>query len=341
MKALYLTKYGNADDAFELKEIALPEPQPGEVRIKVDAFGLNFADVIARRGLYEDAPPLPSLLGYDVAGVIDQVGSLNSRFKKGDKVFALTRFGGYAEYVTTAESGVAIIPQGMDAPTATALATQAGTAYFCACESVSLHAGDKVLIQAAAGGVGTALVQIAKSKGCFVVGTASSGKQEYLKKLGVDLAIDYTKHDFVETIEKELGKKKIDVVFDSIGGKVFKKGLKTLAPGGRMVFFGAASQIRGAKTSKIKAALVGLGFGLYSPVLFIMRSQAMIGVNMLRIADHRPHILSHCLEQVRLLTEQGVIKPTISKVFPSTDLAEAHAFLESRKSTGKVAVKWI
>ena len=340
MNAIFLKKYGDPEQAFEQRELKIPEAGPGEVTIKVEAFGINFADVLARRGLYPDAPKNPALLGYDVAGTIYQIGEGVNGFSVGQRVTAMTRFGGYAEYAKTVQEGVAVIPDDLDCETATALTTQGCTAYYCAAESVQLHRGDKVLIQAAAGGVGTILVQIAKHKGCYVYGTASTKKQEYLKQIGVDFPIDYKENDFAEVINNHLGASALDVVFDSLGGKIFKKGMKLLGPGGRMVFFGAASQARGSKTSKLGALRVALGFGFWSPIPLIMKSQGLIGVNMLRIADHRPHVLNHCLKEVIKLTDQGVIKPNVGKVFQAEEIAEAHDYLESRRSTGKVVLKW-
>ena len=340
MKSILLTKYGASSQAFEFVEREIPTPRPGEVCIKVASFGLNFADVMARRGLYQDAPSLPACLGYDVAGTIYAVAEDVNDFVVGERVFGMTRFGGYSEYVCTAAAGVAKTPLGMDSPTATALATQYATAYHCAYEAVRLHEGDRVLIQAGAGGVGTALVQFAKHNKCRIAATASSAKINHLKDYGVDLAIDYTKSDFVKIIEQAWGKNPIDIAFDSVGGRSFVKSYKLLSPGGKIVPYGAAAQITGGKTGKLKAARVGLGFGFFSPIPLLMKSQAIIGVNMLRIADHRPHILKEGMQRVSQLTEQGILKPVISKVFGAAHIAKAHDYLESRKSTGKVALTW-
>ena len=341
MKAFYLIKNGDASEAFELREHEMQSPGDDEVTIKVESFGLNFADVLARRGLYQDCPPLPCVVGYDVAGKVHEVGKNVDEFQPGDRVVALTRFGGYSEYVNTMKEGVAKIPDDLDYGKATALATQACTAYYCAYECVQMHAGDKVLIQAAAGGVGTILVQMGKSKGCIVYGTASSGKQQYLKDIGVDYPIDYTKEDFAEYISKhtEIGDG-LDIVFDSLGGKPFKKAYNLLSPGGKMVFFGSASSLKNGKGSLISTLKMAFGFGLFSPVQLIMNSRSMCGVNMLRIADHRKNIFKHCIDEVVKLYEDGVIDPVVGKEFSSDQLAEAHHYLESRQSIGKIAVNW-
>lgn len=339
MKAAMLVKNGPAEKAFEIRETAIPDPEANEVRIKVQAFGLNFADVMARLGLYDDAPPKPAIVGYDVIGHVDAVGADIKDLKEGQRVIALTRFGGYAEYVCTDARGVVPIDDSTGFAEGTALATQYGTAYYAAAEMVNIYAGDHVLIQAAAGGVGTALVQYAKHKGATVYGTASGGKQDYLQEIGVDHPIDYTKTDFDDAIKKLRPEGGIDVAFDSIGGSHVKKAMKLLAHGGRMVSYGAASMTNTNK-NPFKMMKVAAGFGIWSPIWFLQNSRGLIGVNMLRIADHKPDVLKRVLTAVVDLYKDGVFKPTTGKEFPVSQLAEAHEYLGGRKSIGKVAVYW-
>lgn len=338
MKAIFLTKYGAADSAFETREVPIPEIGPTEVLIKNSHSGLNFADIVARRGLYPDAPKNPAVLGYDVTGIIESVGADVTDLKVGDRVAALTRFGGYAEYAKTQASGVAVLPPSIPAAEGTVLATQACTAYYAAVHCINLQENDKVLIQAAAGGVGTILTQIAKHKGCQIFGTASGGKLTYMKDNGVDIAIDYTTEQFDERIRKEIGGNELDVVFDSIGGRAFKQGWNLLRPGGTMVNYGAAAQVSG--NNKLKSLGVVAGFGLFSPLQLLMSSRSMIAVNMLRIADHKPVLFNKIFQGVMAYTSAGIIKPYLHRVYPAQDLAEAHATLESRKTTGKLVIAW-
>jgi NADPH:quinone reductase-like Zn-dependent oxidoreductase len=337
MFAIHLTKYGDSADAFQFKEIDIPVPKENEVLIKVKYSGLNFADVIARRGMYPDAPKNPAVLGYDVSGEIVGTGRNVTNFTIGQQVVAMTRFGGYAEFVTTHQSGVAVVPNNYDLAAATVLATQACTAYYCAEDCVSLHKDDRVLIQAAAGGVGSILVQIAKKRGCIIYGTASTNKQDFIKELGVNFAIDYTKEDFYQHI-KNSGQQ-IDVVFDSIGGSVFNKSMKLLAPGGKMVCFGAAEQLESRK-NKLKLISMLWGFGIFSPISLLMQSKSVITVNMLRIADFRQNVFNEILQAVVEMAENGIISPHVGKIFPAKDIAAAHDYLESRKSIGKVVIAW-
>ncbi|MFA6127271.1 MAG: zinc-binding dehydrogenase [Bacteroidales bacterium] len=339
MKAIFLVKNGESREAFEMREAEVPVPGKGEVVIKVAVSGLNYADVMARRGLYKEAPPIPCVLGYDVAGTIHAIGPQTPGFKIGQHVAAMTRFGGYAEYVKTQSAAVIALKNELDFGLATSLATQASTAVYCAGFAIRLYNGERVLVHAAAGGVGTLLVQLAKEKGCIVYGSASSKKHGYLKDLGVDFPIDSHTGNPIAEIAKVLGQQKLDVIFDNIGGLSFKKGKELLGPGGRMVCYGAAAQNAGNK-SKLQSLRVGLGFGIYSPVGLIVQSQTIAGVNMLRLADHKPEVLREVMTEVSRLAEAGIIRPVLGKTYRYDEIAQAHDFLESRQSVGKVALLW-
>ena len=340
MKAYQLTRFGKASEAFQLKELADLQPEAHEVVIDVEAFGLNFADVVARLGKYQDCPPLPCVIGYDVVGRISKVGKDVQNLNNGQRVVAFTRFGGYATQVAADQNGVVVIGENADPGKAAALATQYCTAYYAAEEMVRLNEGDHVLVQAAAGGVGTALVQIAKHRKCIVYGGAGSDdKLEYLRKSGVDHPINYRKVEFYSAVAKIMGNNKPDVIFNSIGGKTARYGMKLLGATGRMVCYGAAegTEIKNKLVAGIKLVW---GFGLIFSPFLIMQSKSFIGINMLRVGDEKPHILKRCLAQVVKWHQEGILKPHVGKVFPADKLAEAHEFLESRKSIGKVIVKW-
>lgn len=338
MRAAVIVKTGNPEKAFEIREVPQPEPQAHEVCVKVEAFGLNYADVMARLGLYQDAPPLPAIVGYEVVGRIHSIGKDVTDKKVGQRVVAMTRFGAYAEYAVTDARAAAEIPDDMDAGKATALATQYGTAYYAAAEMAQLQEGDHVLIHAAAGGVGTALVQWAKHRKCIIYGTAGSDeKLEYLKNQGVHHPINYRKNDFVAEVQKIVGERGLDIVFDSVGGDYIKKDLKLLGSGGRIIAYGAAKMTGTNIFGKIGVAL---GFGFHSPISLLTHSKGIIGVNMLRIADNRPLVIKRCLENVVRLTEEGIFNPNVGGEYSFEQIAEAHAFLESRKSMGKIVIRF-
>jgi NADPH:quinone reductase-like Zn-dependent oxidoreductase len=340
MRAMYLVRTGDAAQAFEMREAATPEPGAGQLRIAVDAFGLNYADVSARHGMYQDAPPLPSVLGYEAVGRIDALGPGVDRFQVGQRVTALTRFGGYATHAVTDARAAAVIPDDMDVGVAAALPTQGCTAYYMAEEMVRLHPGDHVLVHAAAGGVGTLLVQLCKRRGCVVYGTAGSAdKLALLRDLGVDHPINYRAGDFVAAVRDHRGDAGLDVIFDSIGGTTMRRGMALLGPGGRMVCFGAADHTPG-RLQVLRSLRFLLSFGLPHPVLLMLRSKSVIGVNMLRIADGRPAVLQRCLDAVVDLALRGELRAVVGARFPVAQLAAAHALLEGRTSTGKIVVSW-
>lgn len=339
MKAIYLIRKGTAGKAFEFREVPKPEPADDEVVIKVEYSGLNFADTLARKGLYKDAPPIPCVLGYDVSGTIESAGKSINNFKPGDRVASFTRFGGYAQYVAAKGIGVVKIPDNLDGASATALTTQFVTAYYCSAEITNLHEGDNVLIHAAAGGVGTALTQYALYKKCVVFATAGSQEKiAMLKNRGVQFPINYRNENYLDIIKQQIKNKGIDVIFDSIGGKYVKDGIKLLGSGGRIVCFGAAEMSN--HTNPLYQLKTGLAFGFYHPAQFIIPSKSLIGVNMLRIADDKPLLLKRCLDDVIDLYKKGIFKPLVGKTFPASEIAKAHEHIEQRESVGKVTIKW-
>jgi NADPH:quinone reductase-like Zn-dependent oxidoreductase len=340
MQAIVLVRHGSAREAFQLQERSAPDPGPGQLRVAVEAFGLNYADVSARQGTYLDAPPPPCVIGYEVVGRVDAHGAGVSGPALGTRVAALTRFGGYATSAITDARAAVPIPDDMDAGIAAALPTQGGTAYYCAEEMVRLHPGDHVLVQAAAGGVGTLLVQLAKRRGCVVYGTAGSdAKLDYLRGLGVDHPINYQREDFAAAVRRVRGDAGLDVVFDSLGGSAVRKGLALLAPGGRIVCFGAAEREAGSM-QLIRDARFALSFGFIHPIPLLLNSKSIIGVNMLRLSDHRPEALGRALQGVVDLALRGELKPTVGGRFQASQIAEAHELLGGRGSTGKIVVSW-
>jgi NADPH2:quinone reductase len=337
---MYLVRTGDAAQAFELREAPTPEPGAGQVRVAVEGFGLNYADVSARQGLYQDAPPMPSVIGYEVVGRIDAVGADVQGLNVGQRVTALTRFGGYATHALTDARAVAPIAEDMDVGVAAALPTQGCTAYYMVEEMVRLHPGDHVLVHAAAGGVGTLLVQLCKRRGCVVYGTAGSDdKLGLLRELGVDHPINYRKTDFAADVRRLRGSAGLDVIFDSIGGRTTRVGMALLGAGGRMVGFGAADHTPGP-LQPLRSLRFALSFGLPHPVLLLMRSRSFIGVNMLRIADDRPLVLQRCLGAMVELARSGALRAIVGGRFTAANLADPQKLLESRNSTGKIVVTW-
>lgn len=340
MRAAFLIKNGSAEQAFAIKEIEKPSIGENDVLIKVEAFGLNFAEVMARLGLYRDAPDLPFIPGYDCVGRVVEIGkNVDSSFLN-QRVAGMTRFGSYAEYCIASAEAIVEIGEEMDAGIGTAIGVQYNTAYYSSCEAINLFEGDTVLIHAAAGGVGTALVQIAKWKGCRIVGIASTeDKINKLKAAGVDLAINRKKDDYQEVIEREYGKESIDVSFNAVAGTTYKKDMKLLSAGGKLVLFGASQRAAKGKGMLADIRLL-FSMGIQIPIFLVGSSKSIIGVNMLRIADVKPAILKRGMKSVVKLINQGVLTPVIGGEYSIDVLAKAHDMLEKNKTNGKIIVRW-
>src|SRR3954447_5732652 len=254
MRAAVLPRHGGPD-VFEIQERPEPSIAPGRVRVRVRAAGINFADLMARQGLYPDAPDLPAVLGYEVAGDVEEVGEGVQGFKPGDRVWAGCRFGGYAELVSVGERDAGLLPEGWGYEQGAALPVVYSTAYASLVAFGGLRAGERLLIQAAAGGVGIAATQIGKLLGAEIYGTASPSKHDAIRGFGVDHPIDYRDKDFADEVKRISGEDQpLDLIMDAIGGKSWRDGYKLLRAGGRLVTFGASSVVTGDKRNYAKAA---------------------------------------------------------------------------------------
>ncbi len=340
MKAVYLKKFGTPDEAFEIRDTPKPNPKPTQLLIRVETFGLNFADVLARKGLYPEVPDRPCIIGYEVVGVVEAQGAAVPVDMVGKRVVSLTRFGGYAEFVTTDYRAAAVLAADYPAEKAVALATQYTTAYVCSQESMNLYSGDRVLVHAGAGGVGIALIQMALAKGCEIFATAGSQqKVDFLRKLGVQHPVNYRKDDYVESIRKILGPNRLDATFNSLAGKSVPKDMKLLGSGGKLVIFGAASRV--GKSGGIFTSLgMLLQTGFVSPISLIMRSKSIIGINILKLGDYKPQVVATCLKEVVKQAEAGKLDPVVGGHYPIDRLNEAHLALENRGTIGKLSVSW-
>lgn len=339
MPAAVLVHKGAVDKAFEIRELPVPQPRDQEVLIEVEAFGLNYADGMAIRGRYRDAPPMPAVLGYDVCGRIAGLGAKVTGHRIGDRVTAMTRFGGYAGYAVTDQRAVVNIQEDTGLSAALSLATQAATAWYCAEEACRLYKNERIIITAAAGGVGSLLLQMAKRHHTRVYGIVSTEEKErIIQDLGADGVLNRSRGDIFKQYQAYEGKKAIDVMFDSAGGSYIRKGIKNLAPGGRMVGYGGA---QGDSAGNIFSLLsFALSFGFYHPAPFLLQGQALIGVNMLRLADHKPEVVQRCMEQSVRLFNEGSLRPLEGRVFAIDQLAEAHSALQQGTIAGKIAIKW-
>ncbi len=293
---------------------------------------MNFADVMARLGLYADAPPLPSVVGYEVSGLVTEIASDVTDFAIGDRVFAGTRFGGYAEEVCVRQQDAVHLPATLSFEQGAAIPVNYGTAWAGLIGYGSLRAGEHVLIQAAAGGVGIAATQIAKRYGATVYGTASPGKHDAIRRFGVDVALDYNKRGW------DRGLPPFDLVMDALGGTAMKRNYAKLRPGGRLVAYGASSVVSGDTRSLLKAVPQVLsmlrGFDAMDQM---SASKTVIGLNMLRLWDDRG-TLEPWITPLRALMDDGTVAPVVSDVVPFERAAEAHQILTERRNIGKVVL---
>ncbi|MBK7129959.1 MAG: zinc-binding dehydrogenase [Crocinitomicaceae bacterium] len=332
MKAIYLKQHAGAKQAFEYREAPMPTCADDEVLIEVSCFGLNYAEIMARNGLYGDAPALPFIPGYEVAGKICAVGNEMNQHLVGKNVIAFTRFGGYAQYTLT-KANACLETGTHDAAELCCLAVQYATAWYMADYTTQLRKGDKVLIHAGAGGVGTALIQLCKLAGATIYAIGGNHeKEEYMRNQGADFVLNHQTANYAEVWKDEL----FDVIFNPVGGSTFKQDKKLLRAGGRLIMYGASERKAGFKFWNGIKFLRKMGFLL--PILLVRDSVSLMGVNMIRIADQKPEVLATCLHEVYKLYEAGKIKPHVGARFAFTEIAEAHTFLESRKSIGKVVV---
>lgn len=339
MKAAFLVRNGESQKAFKIIETNQPVPKVNEILIRVETFGLNYADVMARNGIYPAAPPLPSILGYEVIGVVEDPNG-SEIFKKGDRVIAFTRFGAYAEYCVANQHATQVLPAEIPNGEATALATQYCTGLYMANWMSNIQPHERVLIHAAAGGVGHALIQIAQKKGCEIIATAGSQEKiDYLKSMGLKTVINYNQSNFQLEIEKMFGKKAIDVAFDPIGGKNFKMNDQLMGPGGRLLLFGISSFSK-KKGTLIDRLVLGSQFGLMSPLNFLIRSYGIIGVNMLHVANKHPEIIGKLLTEAISGYQKGIFQPKMAYDGRVENISEAHFMLESRNTIGKLALSW-
>jgi NADPH:quinone reductase-like Zn-dependent oxidoreductase len=338
-RAFYLKKYGNPDTAFELREFELPPLNNNQILIEVEAFGLNFADVMARNGLYREAPPLPCVLGYEIVGRVIQVNSEKDNDLINKRVLSFCRFGGYSKHVIV-EANACVEIDDISSHDALPLGTQGCTAYYMAEYIFQTRKGEKALIHAAAGGVGNLLIQLLKRKEIIIFAKiGDDSKRNTVLGLGADYVINYNSEDYFSTIQNILQGEKLDMSFNPSAGSTYKKDLSLIGSGGKLVLFGASELAKGKWGIFSKLNFVKK-MGLAPPIGLMMQSKGVFGVNMLRIAESHPEILNESMTELVNLYKEGELKILKGQQFPHTELNEAHRSLESGKSSGKISVYW-
>jgi NADPH:quinone reductase-like Zn-dependent oxidoreductase len=341
VKALVQTGNGGPE-VLQVQERPDPPVGPGEVRIAVKAAGINFADTMARVGLYPDAPKPPCVMGYEVSGEVEGLGEGVSDFVVGDRVMAGTRFGGQAELVTVPADQVLPLPDRLSFEQGAAFPVNYGTAYAALIIMGSLREGDRVLVHAAAGGVGIAATQIARNVGAEIFGTSSPSKHDAIRAQGVAHAIDYRSQDFEAEAMRITGGEGVDLVIDALGPTSFRKDYRLLRSGGRLVMYGL-SEVTKESGRDIPAALKSLAkmpwatIPWWKSLALMNENKGVFGLNMLKWWE-REGSLDRATEPLMADLEAGRLEPVVAEAFPFERAGEAHEFIAQRRNVGKVVL---
>ncbi len=330
MRVVEISKHGGPE-VLKVRERPDPPLGAGEVRIEVAAAGINFADVMARIGLYPDAPKPPCVVGYEVGGTILELGEGVGDLHPGQRVLAGTKFGGYASQVVVPQSDVVALPDELTFEQGAAIPVNYATAWAGLIGYGSLQPGERVLIHSAGGGVGIAATQIAKHAGAEIYGTASPGKHARISELGVDYPLDYTKSGWEE------GLPPFDIILDAIAGKSFRRSYNLLRPGGRLVAFGASAIVAGEKRNPVSALRTVLRMPRFNMIKQMSESKAVIGLNMLSLWKDR-QTLSPWIEPLRELMADGTVQPVVAGAFSFENAGEAQRMITERRNVGKVVL---
>jgi synaptic vesicle membrane protein VAT-1 len=333
MKALWLAKRGT----WQVREGPEPAPKPGEVRIAVRAFGLNFAELMASQGLYPDAPKLPAILGYEAAGVIDAVGDGVDASRVGERVVAMTHFGSHAQFCCVPSAFALQMPATMSFETGAALPVTYITAYHMLFFAANLRAGDAVLVQMAAGGVGTAVLQLCRTVADVTTfGTASARKHQVLRDNGCTYPIDYHAVDYAAEVRRLSDGRGVDVVLDPLGGRDTLKGYGLLRAGGRLVNYGFAN-LQGRRFNPLRILGQLARVPRFSPLKLMNDNRGVLGVNIGHLFE-RADLLFGEMQALVALYEQGKIAPVIDCVLPLERAAEGYERIASGENIGKIVV---
>lgn len=338
MRAVWISRPG-APDVLEVRETPTPEPGEGEVRVKVERAGLNFAEVSARKGMYPDAPPTPCIVGYEAAGVVEKLGPGVTAPALGTRVMALIRFGAHADHVVIPAKQAMPIPDAMSFDDAAAIPVNYLTAYHILFRIAPLRPKMSVLIHMAAGGVGTAALQLCKTVPDVVTfGTASASKHDHLRAMGCAHPIDYRTTDYEPEVRRLTDGRGVDRVLDALGGNDLRKGYRLLRSTGHLIAFGFANGQGPGGRTPFKALGAFLQTPFFHPLQIMGDNRSVSGVNLGHLW-HEQEMLTEELGEIVKLYESGVVKPVIDGVYEFDRAAEAHERIERGRNIGKVLLK--
>ena len=336
MQAIRLEHHGGPS-VFKQRDMAEPEPGAGELRIRVAAAGINFADILARQGIYPACPPLPCTIGYEAAGVVDAVGAGLSPDWIGRSVMALTDFGAYAEAVCVAAEYVWALPPGLSATDAVAVPLNGITAWGLLVAMGALEASDTVLIHNAGGGVGLAAVDIARHVGATIIATASLTKHERLLDRGVDHVVDYRLSDWEAAVLDITEGEGVELAIDPIGGRHWRRSFAVLRSTGRLGMYGISSASAPGVIGKLGLLRLFAGAPIFHPARLIPGNRGVFGINIHAMYEESARF-GRWMEKLLAGLQAGWLRPTVDRVFPFSEVAVAHAYIEARQNFGKVVL---
>jgi NADPH:quinone reductase-like Zn-dependent oxidoreductase len=321
-----MSRYG-PPEVLQVRDAPDPVTGPGEVRIRVAAAGINFSDLLARQGLYPDAPKPPMVVGYEVAGVVEDVGVGVTDPRPGQRVIALTRFGGQSERV--------VVPEGWRFEEGAALPVTYLTAHHMLTRVAAGRAGETVLVHAAAGGVGLAVAELGRILGLRILGLASPGKHDVLRDYGVE-PFDATVPRWWQAVRAH-APRGVDIVLDAVGGDSWRRGYALLAPAGRLVCFGVSDLVGSAGRNLLRVAWRVVRFPRFGPLALMNHNRAVAGVNMAHLWDV-PELLLPQLQALLEHARAGRIRPRVDRSFQFSEAAAAHRYIHERRNIGKVVL---
>jgi len=337
MRQVWIGRYG-PPEVLELREAAMPRPADDQILIKVAACGVNFADIMARLGLYPDAPKPPCVVGYEVAGEVAAAGPAVTGFSPGDRVIALSRFGGYSSHVCVAERQAFALPGALGFAEGAALPVTYLTAYQLMIAMGRLGAGETVLVHSAGGGVGLAAIDLAAIIGAQVIGVASAAKHDFLRRRGVMGLIDARAKGLVRQVMALTEGRGVHLALDARGGRSWRDSYDCLAPTGRLAVFGLANAVGpGGRVAAIARAVTSVPWLHFNPFRLMNDNRGIFGVNVGHLWG-QIGLLRGAMEQILEWEALGKITPVVDRSFRFEEAAAAHRYIEGRHNIGKVVL---
>lgn len=334
MKQLVIPRYG-PPEVLAVREASDPAVLPGTVRIRVRAAGVNFSDLLARQGLYPDAPKPPCTVGYEVAGLVDAVGAGVTALRVGDRVVATTRFGGQSELVVVPPAVVFPLPAGWSLEQGAAFPVVYLTAHHMLVRVAAARRGETVLVHAAAGGVGLAVAELSRLLGFRVLGLASTAKHGVLREYGVE-PLDSRDPRWFDAVRRA-APRGVDVVLDAVGGDSWRQGYRLLAPAGRLVCYGASVLSEGTGRNLLKTIWRVVRFPRFGTLALMNDNKSVAGVNLGHLWNDQA-LLAPQVEALLGYAREGRLTPRVDRTFPLAEAAAAHRYIHERRNIGKVVL---